>query len=142
MNSTDINKISFDNLLANSTYVNTVLDNLPEDIVSSEKKTGIIHIFKYLLKGLSEKELDEIMSISRLYKEKMEDASSEYAFIHAMYIYDTFLEKMLFDSSVWKKCFNIMNENIKISVDYQKSKDFASSNRYYQTNYDTVGNIR
>lgn len=140
MEEKNIGNIAFDYYSNTSTYLKTVFDILPKEEVSLKRKALIIEIFNYMLNTLSRDQIAEIVNASLMFNEKLMYEPSEYALIQAKYIYENFLDKMLFDSYNRKKYFDIMNECIKVSSGWYKE---ASDNSvFYQSNDNAVGNIR
>ena len=120
MQNNNFRNISFNYYLNTSSYVKTILDILPEEKVSKKKKAIIIEIFNYLLNDLKEEELKDVIKVSDMFNEKLMISSNKEIMLQINYIYYNFLEKMIFDANNRKLYFNIMNECIKVYVDYYK----------------------
>lgn len=136
------NNISYDYYLETENYLKTLFKILPEEMVSNEKRYAIIKQFNYLMGELNKDELKNILISSRIYSEKMASIPTEYANFQAMYIYNTFLDNMLFDSYHQKEYFLAMNECIKITAGfYRYIKEYEETASYYSKNYETVNSI-
>ena len=140
MKNKDFNNISFNYYLNTSSYVKTILDILPEKKVSNRKKALIMEIYNYLLNNLSEEELNTIVTVSERFNERLVNSSNNEIMMQVNYIYENFLEKMLFDSYNRKRYFDIMNECIKVYTGYYQ--EYSNNNSYYEFNDNAIGNIR
>lgn len=140
MENKDFNNISFNYYLNTSSYVKTILDILPEKKVSNRKKALIMEIYNYLLNNLSEEELNTIVTVSERFNERLVNSSNNEIMMQVNYIYENFLEKMLFDSYNRKRYFDIMNECIKVYTGYYQ--EYSNNNSYYEFNDNAIGNIR
>ena len=118
MESMELDNLYYDYFSNTTSYVKTILDMLPESKVSMAKKSIIKELYNYFLNNYSEEKIKEIASISVLYIEKMAVSSPEEIAMNAEYIYNNFLEKIIFDSRNRDKIFNIMNESMKVYVEY------------------------
>ena len=140
MKNNDFNNISFNYYLNTASYVKTILDILSEKKISNKKKALIMEIYNYLLNSLSEDELSTIVIISEKFNEKLINSSNQEIMMQVNYIYENFLEKMLFDSCNRKIYFDIMNECIKVYTGYYQ--EYSNNNNYYESNDNAISNIR
>ena len=137
MNNQSMNDISFNYFLNTTSYVKAVLNILPDEEVSVQKKALIMELFNYILSTLDKSEIIEIVRISRIFNEQLVLESSKDALIQAKYIYKNFLEKMLFDSFNREIYFDIMNRCIKVYIGYYKELN----NDFHELNDTAINNI-
>ncbi len=138
MKNNNFKDISFNYYSNTASYVKTILNILPEEKVSQEKKAIIIEIYNYLISNLSESELKDIIKVSEMFNEKLSVLSNQEIMTQVNFIYHSFLEKILFDSYNREMYFNIMNECVKVCSGYYQ--EYNDSN-FYQANYNDIGNM-
>ena len=138
MKNKDFDSIYYDYYSNTTSYVKMILDMLPESKVSNEKKQIIKEIYNFILNNSKKEKVAEIANISALYREKLEVLSIEAIARHVDYMYDIFLNNLMFDSSNRGKVFDIMNESMKVFVGFynEYQKNYIDS-----SNYGIRGNI-
>ncbi len=140
MENKDFNSVSYDYFSNTSSYVKTILDMLPESKVSMEKKIIIKELYNYFLNQFDEEKIKEIATISSMFREKIALSSLEATARHAEYMYVNFLDKIIFDSINRERIFDIMNESMKVYVEYFTKYQEKSVNR--QNNIVKIGYAR
>ena len=135
MGNKEFEKISYDYFSNTSSYVKMVLDMLPDNEVSIEKKQIIKELYNYFLNQFDENKIKEISLVSSMFREKMESSSLEDAKRYAKVIYTYFLDKIIFDSINRKQIFNIMNDSMKVYVGYFSHENVIENNNSARVNY-------
>ena len=94
----------------NSSYVKTVLDHLPECMITEGKKDFIDRVVNEMVKKMSEQERIQYRRISRKFNDILALSSEDNIMVYVTYIYKVHLEK-LFASTIEKRkyCFEKMN---------------------------------
>ena len=135
MENMELNDLYYDYFSNTTSYVKTILDMLSEDKVSLKKRLIIKELYNYFLNKYSEEKIKEIASISALYQEKIALSNPTEIAMNAEYIYTNFLEKIIFDSRNREKIFDIMNESMKVYVEYFNNNINKTENNreYYYT---------
>ena len=116
-------KMNFDSLYYDyysntSSYVKMILDMLPEGKVSNAKKQVIKELYNYFLNNYDSEKIKEIARVSAMFREIIAISNLESVARHVEYIYVTFLDRIIFDSTNRDKIFDIMNESMKVYVGY------------------------
>ena len=135
MGNKEFENISYDYFSNTSSYVKMVLDMLPDNEVSIEKKQIIKELYNYFLNQFDENKIKEISLVSSMFREKMESSSLEDAKRYAKVIYTYFLDKIIFDSINRKQIFNIMNDSMKVYVGYFSHENVIENNNSARVNY-------
>lgn len=138
MKNNDFENISYNYYLNTTSYVKTILDFLPDEQVSKEKKAIIMEIYNYLLNGVNKEELSDIIKVSEKFNDQLITMSNQDIMIQVEFIYRNFLDKMVFDSYNRKKYFDNMNECVKL---IQRLNQEYNDN-FYEVNYNSIGNMR
>ena len=95
-----------------------ILNLLPNDEKIVRNKNFIKIIYNYILNNADDVKKMEISYVSSLFNNKIGELSKEEALKHVEYIYNNFLKKMIYDSINRERIFDIMNECVKVFVDY------------------------
>lgn len=130
MENKDFNNVQYDYYSNNASYVKMIMDMIPENKVKNLKRQIIKDLYNYLLNNMNERKISEIISVSSMFREKISVSDLESIARHVEYIYVTFLDRIIFDSTNREKIFDIMNESMKVYVGY-----------YSMYNEDTLENI-
>ena len=138
MKNNDFENISYNYYLNTTSYVKTILDFLPDEQVSKEKKAIIMEIYNYLLNGVNKEELSDIIKVSEKFNDQLITMSNQDIMIQVEFIYRNFLDKMVFDSYNRKKYLDNMNECVKL---IQRLNQEYNDN-FYEVNYNSIGNMR
>ncbi len=108
MENMEFDKISFDYYNNTPSYIKMIVDMLPESRLSNEKKVIIKDLYNYLLATSNDAKINEIIKVSRLFREKIALSDLNSIAKQVDYIYATFFNKLIFDSINRKKVFDIM----------------------------------
>ncbi len=126
MTNVDFDNVYFDYYNNTPSYVREIL-NLLGDEVSDLDKLVIPAIYNFILNTYPIERKREVLYVSGMFLEKMELVPREEIVEQARYIYRTILKKMVFDMTNRERFFKIMNENVKIYVEYYSEKELLTS---------------
>ena len=126
MTNVDFDNVYFDYYNNTPSYVREML-NLLGDEVSDLDKLVVPAIYNFILNTYPIERKREVLYVSGMFIEKMELVPREEIVEQARYIYRTILKKMVFDMTNRERFFKIMNENVKIYVEYYSEKELLTS---------------
>ena len=98
MENMEFDKISFDYYNNAPSYIKMIVDMLPESKLSNEKKVIIRDLYNYYLATSNDAKINEIIKVSRLFREKIALSDLNSIAKQVDYIYATFFNKIIFDS--------------------------------------------
>ena len=122
----DFSNMHYDYYNNTPSYVKEIIDLLSEEVSDTEKMI-IPAIYNYILNNVQIEKKREVITVSRMFADKMEFTSCEEIADQARYIYRNFLKKMVFDMTNRERFFVIMNECIKVYVEYYSEKELLTS---------------
>lgn len=118
MENNTLEKVTFDYYEKSPSYVKMINDMLPESKASNEKKLIIKELYNYYLNNSSEEKINEIVEISRLFREKIAITDVKLIALQVDYMYANFLDRFVFDTFNRGLIFDIMNDCVKLFVGY------------------------
>jgi len=117
----------FDYYNNTSSYVKIILDLIPSELISTEKKDIIKEIYNYILNNLNDLKKAEVICVSSMFREKIGNVNEEEIMKQAAFMYNNFIVKMLYDSINRDRIFDIMNECVKLYSGYYTEGEFIIS---------------
>ena len=133
----DFDSISYDYYSNSLSYVKMIIEMLPDGKVSNEKKQIIKELYNYFLNNFSDDKIKEISKISSMFVNRIGFSDPQEINTLVNYLYDNFLEKIIFDSINRERIFAVMNESVKIYTGYYSSYQIEEQ---YGWNNQEVGN--
>ena len=129
MENMEFDKISFDYYNNAPSYIKMIVDMLPESKLSNEKRVIIRDLYNYYLATSNDAKINEIIKVSRLFREKISLSDLNSIAKQVDYIYATFFNKIIFDSINRQAVFDIMTGCVGVYSGFydEYSKDMYSS---------------
>ena len=131
MDNFELESIAFDYYDNAPSYVKMIVDMLPESKMSNDKKYIVKELYNFYLNHSSDDKIEDVISASRLFREKITIADFDSLVNFVNYIHNIFLDHIIF-GSMDDRCviFDTMNENIKLYSGYY--------DEYKKANYHNV----
>ena len=121
-----------------ASYVELILNILPEEVVPYSKKIIVMQILEGILTTLTEEEVAELKRVSAVFSESLSLMTDNEKLLRAKYLYDVFLEKMIFNSSYRKIYLRILHECIKTDAGIYQEKDDSN---FYRLNDNAISSM-
>lgn len=128
MGRNDINNSNFDYYNNTRSYFKTIIDMVPSDALSNEKKDILALIYNYILNNFNSIKKTEISYVTAMFMEKVSTSSIEEINKQVDYIFNNFIIKILYDGVNREKIFDIMNECVKLYVGYYSDYEIITAN--------------
>lgn len=138
MENNNISHINYDYYSNTSSYIKMILDMLPESRVSQEKKQVIKELYNYFLNRFDDEKIKEIAKVSALFREKISVSSLEEIVKFVDFVCENYLNKIVFDSVNREVIFDVMNDSVKVYVDYfpqYQKRNLSSFSTIREQNY-------
>ena len=119
MENKNIENVEYDYFSNSPSYVRTILDMLPENIVPTSKKRIIRDIYNRFLNISSENEIREITAISILFDKKIKNTRFDELLRLIKFTYEIYIERMLNKSCDCGMLFDQLKDSMRSYVDYQ-----------------------
>ena len=134
----EFNKISFDYYNNAPSYIKMIVDMLPESRLSNQKKIIIRDLYNYYLTTSNKAKINEIIKISRLFREKIALSDLNSVAKQVDYICATFFNKIIFDSINRQTIFDIMTGCVGV---YSGFYDEYSRTMYESSNIELSSSV-
>lgn len=118
MENKEIEKVSFDYYRKSPSYLKTIVDMIPESMMSIEKRNIIGEIYNYYLNHASKEKIDEIIMTSRLFREKLALVNHNIIVDFVRFVNNYFINNIIFNSINRDILLDILNENVKTFAGY------------------------
>ena len=135
MKNRNFDSISYDYYSNTTSYVKIILEMLPDKKVSQMKKQIVKELYNFFLNHFSDDKIREISKVSSMFRDKISVSNPQETAILVNYIYDNFLDKIIFDSINRSRFFDVMNESLKIYTGYYSEYQISNENQDIENSY-------
>ena len=124
MENNGFERVLFDYYDMTPSYVKMVVDMIPESKISNDKKYIIKEIYNFYLNNVaSEEKINEVIEVSKMFRERLITTDMQTIALQVNYIYEFFLNKLIFDSFNRDVTLDTMNDNIKLFSGYYEKNN-------------------
>ena len=136
-----IKKIESDYYTNTKSYIKTIIDLLPNGVITEEEKDAVKMLYNYFMHKADEKKRNEIKYISAAFCNKLNEMSDAEILLMVNYFYSYFIRNMIYDFVNRDKLFDVMNESIKVIVGFYSAYQSICFDNSGEVNI-TVGSYR
>lgn len=116
--------IEKDYYLNSPSFVKTIVDSLPEGMISEEKKQIVKMLYNYYMNRFDKEKVDEVINASVKYEDKAIASDYETLSRYTNYMYEFFIDSFVKDSYHRVEIFDVMLKNISLYVgSYQAQRE-------------------
>ena len=123
METKEIGKVMFDYYEEMPSYVKTIVDALPDNKASIEKKEIIKILYNLYMNKASNEKVEEIVEVSKMFRNKLNTMDLNTITLQVDYMYKVFLNKFIFDTFNRDIVFDAMTDNAKFFSGYYEKNN-------------------